>query len=109
MIIDLCKLYQFSFTVIPIDYVFKLTPPDIKPLDQAVYSKFHDALPLNQVLTCERDPRLQQCLRSVSPGFQADLVWAFKKHLLTDFCLSFNFKRVLLATSGHTIATKMLG
>lgn len=47
MIIDLCKLYQFSFTVIPIDYVFKLTPPDIKPLDQAVYSKFHDALPLN--------------------------------------------------------------
>jgi hypothetical protein len=29
--------------------------------------------------------------------------------LIVDFCLKYNFKRVLLATSGHSIATKMLG
>jgi hypothetical protein len=58
MIIDLCKLYQFSYTVIPIDYVFKLTPHNTQPPDNNVYSKFHDALPVNQELTCEKDPRL---------------------------------------------------
>lgn len=28
---------------------------------------------------------------------------------MADFCLRFNFKRVVLGTSGHGIATKMLG
>ena len=34
---------------------------------------------------------------------------SLKKHLIVDFCLRFNFKRVILATSGHSIASKLLG
>lgn len=29
--------------------------------------------------------------------------------MIADFCLRYNFKRVLLATSGHSIASKLLG
>ena len=48
-------------------------------------------------------------LSSVEPSFQADLVFCLKKLILTDFCLRFNFKRLVLATTGHGIASKLLG
>lgn len=53
--------------------------------------------------------KIRSMLSSVEPSFQADLVLSLKKLILTDFCLRFNFKRLILATTGHGIASKLLG
>ena len=43
LITDLCKQYQFTYTVVPIDYVFKLTSESHHvPKSEEEYNKFHD-------------------------------------------------------------------
>ena len=53
--------------------------------------------------------KIKTLLSCVQPSFQADLILSLKKQVIADFCLRYNFKRVLLATTGHGIASKLLG
>ena len=48
-------------------------------------------------------------LGSLEASFAADLCKFLKKWLIADFCLKNNFKRVLLGTTGHQIASQLLG
>jgi len=47
-------------------------------------------------------------IKCLSAGFAADLIYYFKKQLIADFCLKYNFKKVFMATTGHKIATQLL-
>lgn len=51
---------------------------------------------------------MKELLSTVDPVFQADICWNLKKRLMVDFCLKYNFKRLVVGTSGHGIACKML-
>lgn len=53
--------------------------------------------------------RLQRLLGALEASFAADVCKFLKKWLIADFCLKNNFKRVLLGTTGHQIATQLLG
>ena len=48
---------------------------------------------------------LSKLIESLTAPFAADLCFYLKKWIIADFCLTFNFKRVLFATTGHKIAT----
>ena len=48
-------------------------------------------------------------LNALEPSFAADLAWYLKRWIISDFCLRYNFKRVLLATTGHKVASLLLG
>mmetsp|Transcript_27374 Transcript_27374/g.36599 ORF Transcript_27374/g.36599 Transcript_27374/m.36599 type:complete len:89 (+) Transcript_27374:155-421(+) len=52
---------------------------------------------------------MQTLLGSVEASFAADVCKFFKKWLIADFCVKNNFKRVLMGTTGHMIATQLLG
>ena len=53
--------------------------------------------------------QLSKLIESLAAPFAADLCFYLKKWLIADFCLTFNFKRVLLATTGHKVATQLIG
>ena len=56
-----------------------------------------------------RREHLAGLISSLDASFAADLCLYLKKWLIADFCLTHNFKRVLLATTGHKIATQLIG
>ena len=56
-----------------------------------------------------RRKHLARLVGSLDASFAADLCFFLKKWLIADFCLTHNFKRVLLATTGHKIATQLIG
>ena len=114
LITDLCKKYGFTFTVVPLETVYTLKSQQFPngvadDLDSEKYKKFHAELQVNQIIASPGTNHVRELLSAVEPQFQADLVLALKKHLITDFCLRYNFKRVLLATTGHSIACKLIG
>jgi len=53
----------------------------------------------------EYSARLQKLLGALEASFAADVALFFKRWLIADFCLTHNFKRVLLGTTGHKVAT----
>jgi len=53
--------------------------------------------------------KLQSLIASLEAPFAADVILFLKKWLIADFCLQHNFKRVLMGTTGHRIATQLLG
>ena len=57
----------------------------------------------------EYSSNLQQLLASVEASFAADVCMFLKKWLIADFCLKHNFKKVFMGTTGHKIATQLLG
>ena len=57
----------------------------------------------------KRREHLSDLLNTLTAPFAADLCFYLKKWLISDFCLTYNFKRVLLATTGHKIATQLIG
>ena len=52
---------------------------------------------------------MQALLGSLEASFAADVCLFLKKWLIADFCIRYNFKRVFLGTTGHKIATQLLG
>jgi hypothetical protein len=114
LVIDLCKKYGFPYTVVPLETVYQMKPVQLEKgipsdLEGDKYRNFHPDLPVNQILPNPETSKVRELLSSVEPQFQGDLVFALKKHLMMDFCLRYNFKRILLSTSGHSIACKMIG
>jgi len=53
--------------------------------------------------------RMQVLLNTLEASFAADLCMFFKKWLISDFCIRYNFKKVFMGTTGHKIATQLLG
>ncbi len=79
-------------------------------LESIIYQTMCADLPINKVVKCANGAtsKITDLIESVEPSFQADLVLFLKKWLIADFCLQYNFKRVLVATTGHGIAIKLL-
>ena len=88
--------------------------PNAEDLDASKYLTWHADLPIGKIiepsasLVEQSKTKLQSLLKSVNPTAQADLVWFLKKFILIDFAMKYNVKRVLLATSGHGISSKLL-
>lgn len=60
-------------------------------------------------LEAKRD-RLRQLLAClpIESNFQEDLIFYFKKILIAEFCLKYNFKKALLGTTSHKVATQIM-
>lgn len=50
---------------------------------------------------------LMECLPTIS-NFREDLILYFKRWIIVDFALRYNFKKVLFGTTGHKVATQLL-
>jgi cytoplasmic tRNA 2-thiolation protein 2 len=48
-----------------------------------------------------------ECLPSIS-NFREDLILYFKRWIIVDFALTFNFKKILFGTTGHKVASQLL-
>ena len=51
--------------------------------------------------------QLLECLPTTS-NFREDLVLYFKRWIIVDFALRFNFKKILFGATGHKVATNLL-
>lgn len=58
----------------------------------------------------EKREKLVKLINSLSSesNFREDLILYLKKWLISDFALRYNFKKILLGTSGHKVATQLL-
>ena len=114
LIIRVCESYQFTYTIIQLEAVYEVhmeaMQSDATDLESIIYQKISADLPMNKVMQCTNGAtsKISDLIRSVEPSFQADLVLFLKKWLIADFCIRYNFKRVLVATTGHGIAVKLL-
>ena len=113
-----CVKYNFTYTILPLEQIYdvKLEALNDRATDldsNPKYKQFADNLPTNQTLECEdietKRNQLLSMFESLEPSFAADIALYLKKWLISNFALTYNFKRVLLATSGHKIATQLLG
>ena len=119
LIAQTCERYQFAYTIVPLESVFDIKQDFInkvaspEELNSEIYKAFHQNLPVNACTEVadidQRRQHLGELIGSLDAAFAADLCLYLKKWLIADFCLNFNFKRVLLATTGHSIATKLIG
>ena len=48
-----------------------------------------------------------ECLPTIS-NFREDLILYFKRWIIVDFALTFNFKKILFGTTGHKVASQLL-
>jgi hypothetical protein len=117
-VIQHCQNYGFTYTIVPIETAYeveqRLVMPVAGDMEDQKYQLLHIDLPLNKTTAVQQDilqvrEKIKNLLSCVQPSFQADLILALKKQVIANFCLSYNFKRVLLATTGHGIASKLLG
>ena len=81
-------------------------------MDSDLYKNPGPDLPVNTVVeVADREAKtaeLASLLGTLVPAFAADLAFYLKKWLIADFCLKYSFKRVLLAVSGHKVASQLL-
>lgn len=118
MIMDLCKKYQFNLTILPLEAIYDVNRDlrnDVateEELNSDTYKSFHADLPLNKVVNVEaideKRGKIAELLKTLEASFAADLVLYMKRWLIADFCLKFNFKKVILANSGHKVASMLL-
>jgi hypothetical protein len=47
------------------------------------------------------------CLPTIS-NFREDLIMYFKRWIIVNFALKYNFKKLLFGTTGHKVATQLL-
>ena len=85
-------------------------------MDQEKYKTLSQSLPVNQTVQLDNPEKrdeyfanMQSLLLSLEASFAADACMFFKKWLIADFCLTHNFKKAFLGTTGHKIATQLLG
>lgn len=82
-------------------------------MESATFKNVHPELPINKVVNIDnleqKHDRLKDLLETVGPaGFRADLIFFFKKWIMSDFCLRYNFKRIFLGITAHKTATQLL-
>ena len=129
-IADRCHRYGFTYTVVPLEAVYDVSPElDLRRSDPEELLKLEEekkldeanhATPSNQeeILNIVVDvsdleakrQRLRGLIQSLpaDSSFREDLILYLKRWVIADFALRFNFKKVLLGTSGHKVATQLL-
>ena len=104
----------------PLEKVYELARSSKnEPAEDMDAQKFKEpgtTMPLNATVElseparmAEYSEKLQSLVGSLEASFAADVCLFLKKWLIADFCLTHNFKRVFMATTGHKIATQLLG
>ena len=119
LITSTCEKYQFPYTIVPLESVFDIKQDMLndtasqEELDSVVYKTLHQDLLINGCIEVgdleAHRAQLQKLVGSLDASFAADLCFFLKKQLIAIFCLDYNFKRVLLATTGHSVATQLIG
>jgi len=129
-IIEQCNRYNFTYTVLPLEVVYdissdldlKLVDTDTlakleeeKKQDELVHSKpLNEGDILNKVIDTPdlllKRQRLANLIKSLpkESNFREDLILYLKRWVIADFALMYNYKKVLLGTSGHKVATQLL-
>lgn len=120
LVTEACQKYGFNYTILPIERIFELTRDSLneapEDMDQDKYKVISESLPINGAVQLESPEKseeyhtnMQSLLASIDAPFAADVCMFFKKWLIADFCLTHCFKRVFMGTTGHQIATKLIG
>ena len=85
-------------------------------MDAEKFKTLSSSLPINSTVTLDEPEKfedyssqLQQLVESLDAPFAADVCMFLKKWLIADFCLTHKFKKVFIGTTGHKIATQLLG
>ena len=106
--------------MLPIEKIYELSLDarnDVgEDMDAQKFKSLVETLPMNRVEELNQPEKLseytqemQALLGSLEASFAADVCLFLKKWLIADFCIRYNFKRVFLGTTGHKIATQLLG
>lgn len=115
-----CQRYGFTLTVLPIEKIYELdldARNDVsEDMDAQKFKSLSETLPLNKGEDLDQPEKLpeytqelQALLGSLDASFAADVSLFLKKWLIADFCIRHNFKKVFMGTTGHKIATQLLG
>ena len=54
-----------------------------------------------------RIQKMMECLPTIS-NFREDLIMYFKRWIIVNFAIKYNFKKILFGTTGHKVATQLL-
>ena len=134
MIKKLCEeRYNFTYTILPLEAIFDAdaknldmkipTPEEKQKLEKekkmdeenhttqgeqfdSVKSKYVEIQDVEEKR--EKLKNLIKCL-PIESSFQEDLIFYLKRLLISDYCLKFNFKKALLGTTSHKVASDLLG
>jgi hypothetical protein len=135
MVKETCTQYKFSYTIVPLEHVLTMdrgTLPGLdmrvadaedakqveeeKKMDEEQHSTFAEGLkdvmcrevPVEDIEEKRQVLRdMMECLPKTS-NFREDLILYFKRWLIVEFALRYNFKKVLFGTTGHKVATQLL-
>ena len=120
LIREACERYGFTYTILPLERIYELTRDSLneepEDMDAPRFKQLSPDLPMNTTMQLdhpekfqEYSDKLQQLVASLEAPFASDICFFLKKWLIADFCLTYNFKKVFLGTTGHKIATQLLG
>jgi hypothetical protein len=76
-------------------------------MEDAKYKVLHPDLPAGFVDVDQKEEkrhRLGRIIESLDAPWASDIVYFLKRWLIADFCLKYNFKKVLMATTGAKVA-----
>lgn len=130
---ETCEKYKFTYTIVPLERVFDIDIGSLSTLDMRVaddashlieeekkQDEISHATPVGlesiscktvdvENLTHKRETlqKLMECLPSTS-NFREDLILYFKRWIIVEFALRYNFKKILFGTTGHKVATNLL-
>ena len=106
--------------MVPFERIYELQRDSLnepaEDMDAPKYKSFSETLPMNASVSLDVPEKrseylanIQALLASLEASFASDVCMFFKKWLIADFCLTHNFKKVFMGTTGHKIATQLLG
>jgi len=128
---EVCDRYSFTYTIVPLESVFdidlaanaaldmRIADPETvqqieeeKKQDELVHAvQSADLSSMVEVADIEakrqRIRELFKCLPTTS-NFREDLVLYFKRWIIVNFALRYNFKKILFGATGHKVATNLL-
>eukprot|EP00347_Sterkiella_histriomuscorum_P003860 403362663 len=135
-IIKTCQRYGFTYTIVPLESVYDIglgvnseVNVDLKMIDAEMAQKIEEekkqdeiahSVPANQeeiqnqIMDCQdiegKREMLKQLIESLPThsNFREDLILYLKKWVISHFALKYNFKKILLGTSGHKVAVQLL-
>mmetsp|Transcript_1876 Transcript_1876/g.2586 ORF Transcript_1876/g.2586 Transcript_1876/m.2586 type:complete len:251 (+) Transcript_1876:463-1215(+) len=131
MIVSACNSYKFSYTILPLEHIFNVepelmnfkqpTPDEKKILEEEKKNDFDNHTVLSETFLEVKDkiveiPQREQktnrfqalieCL-PVESSFREDMIFFLKKLIISEFALKYNFKKILLGTTSHKVATHL--
>ena len=132
MIKDQCENYEFTYTIIPLESIYdvdcdlldlkQLSPEEQKIVIEEKKHDYDNHTPLSdkfdeiknvfvpikdEEIKREKFRKLLDTL-PLESSFREDLIFYFKRILISEFCLKYNFKKALFGTNSHKVATQLL-